>query len=141
MKSHLIIFIGIIFVIGCTQTDQLIDKEWHKDVLRVGMVVKVKTEKLEEYRNLHADNNEGVRDLLVKYNMRNFSIYLVQLADSNWYEFGYYEYWGDDLDADMKTMAEEPRNREWLDMCDPMQEGIIQGQEGWKRMDTIYYNY
>lgn len=141
MKSHLIIFIGIIFVIGCTQTDQLIDKEWHKDVLRVGMVVKVKTEKLEEYRNLHADNNEGVRDLLVKYNMRNFSIYLVQLADSNWYEFGYYEYWGDDLDADMKVMAEEPRNSEWLDMCDPMQEGIIQGQEGWKKMDRIYYNY
>lgn len=141
MKSHLIIFIGIIFVIGCTQTDQLIDKEWHKDVLRVGMVVKVKTEKLEEYKSLHADNNEGVRDLLVKYNMRNFSIYLVQLADSNWYEFGYYEYWGDDLDADMKVMAEEPRNSEWLDMCDPMQEGIIQGQEGWKKMDRIYYNY
>lgn len=126
---------------GCTRTEELIDTEWHKDTKRVGMVVKVKTEKLEEYKRLHADNNAGVRDLLIKYNMRNFSIYLVQLADSNWYEFGYYEYWGDDLEADMAIMAKEPRNKEWLEMCDPMQEGIIPGQEGWKKMDRIYYNY
>jgi len=141
MKKILILILGAMLIAACTNTDDMIEKEWHKDVKRVGMVVKVKPDKLEQYKQLHSDSNEGVRDLLCKYNMRNFSIFLVQLADSNWYEFGYYEYWGDDLEADMKALDSEPRNQEWLELCDPMQEGILQGQTGWKNMDRIYYNY
>ena len=44
---------------------------------RVGMVVKLNPEYLDEYKRLHADSNPGVRDLLVKANMRNFSIFLM----------------------------------------------------------------
>jgi len=141
MKKNLLIFFGILFIMACSPKEESINKEWHEDVKRVGMVVKVKPEMLDEYKELHADNNAGVRDLLIKYNMRNFSIFLVQLADGDWYEFGYYEYWGHDLDADMAKLASEPRNSEWLELCDPLQEGILPGQEGWKIMDRIYYNY
>lgn len=108
---------------------------------RVGMVVKIKKDKLDEYKKLHDDSNPGVRHLLKKYNMRNFSIFLVQLADSDWYEFGYYEYWGDDLQGDMAKLDAEPENIKWLEKCDPMQEGILPGQKGWKIMERIYYNY
>jgi L-rhamnose mutarotase len=113
----------------------------HEEVLRVGMVVKVKADKLEAYKQLHSDEEPGVRHLLKKYNMRNFSIFLVQLADSNWYEFGYYEYWGDNLDEDMRLLDQEPENKAWLGMCDPMQVGVLPEITGWKRMERIYYNY
>ena len=141
MRQISLLFILPLFIMSCSNNKNAISEEWHKDVKRVGMVVKLKPEVIDKYKELHADDNTGVRDLLEKYNMRNFSIFLLQLADSNWYEFAYYEYWGDNLEEDMKNLAEEPRNIEWLKECDPMQEGIFEGQEGWYQMDRIYYNY
>jgi L-rhamnose mutarotase len=129
------------FVMACNNTKMSIEQEWHKNVKRVGMVVKIKKEMLDEYKKMHADNNPGVRHLLTKYHMRNFSIFLVQLADGNWYEFGYYEYWGENLEKDMAKLDAEPENIKWLEKCDPMQEGIFPGQEGWKEMERIYFNY
>jgi len=126
---------------NCSHNEIGIDQNWHKYIKRVGMVVKVKKERIEEYKNLHADSNSGVRHLLTKYNMRNFSIFMVQLADGEWYEFGYYEYWGNDLDGDMAKLDAEPENMKWLELCNPMQEGILPDQKGWKVMDRIYYNY
>ena len=141
MKNSFLISLIFLFLISCTSNKDTINKEWHKNVKRVGMVVKIKKDKLEEYKKLHADNNPGVRHLLTKYHMRNFSIFLVQLADGDWYEFGYYEYWGDDLEGDMAKLDAEPENAKWLEKCDPMQEGILPGQEGWKEMERIYFNY
>jgi L-rhamnose mutarotase len=117
-----------------------IDAPDHKNVKRVGMVIRIKPEKLEEYLALHADTNPGVRDLLSKYNMRNFSIFMTQLEDGNYYEFGYYEYWGTDFEGDMAKLAEEPRNIEWLKLCDPLQ-SPVQGNPSWKDMKRIFYNY
>ena len=110
-----------------------------KDVKRVGMVVGLKPEMIEEYKRLHADEHAGVRDLLTKYNMHNFSIFLHQLPDGNWYEFGYYEYTGSDFEADMAKLAQEPRNQAWLEICDPMQVPL-EGENGWAEMECVYYN-
>lgn len=109
-----------------------------KPIKRVGMVVGIKPEKIEEYRRLHADSNAGVRDLLNKYHMHNFSIFL-QKIDDKWYEFGYYEYTGDDFKADMAKLYAEPRNKEWLKLCDPMQVPL-DGEKGWAKMERVYYN-
>jgi L-rhamnose mutarotase len=111
-----------------------------KNTRRIGMVTKIRPERLNEYLALHADTNPGVRDLLKKYNMRNFSIYMVQLEDGNYYEFGYYEYWGNDLEGDMAKLAEEPRNKAWLKICDPMQIPL-KGNTSWKEMKMIFLNY
>ena len=108
------------------------------DVKRVGMVTQLRPEKLAEYKRLHADSNPGVRDLLTKYHMRNFSIYL-QKIEGKWYEFGYYEYAGKNFEADMATMAKEPRTIEWLKMCDPMQKPLP-GSKGWTDMERVYLN-
>ena len=110
-----------------------------KEVKRVGMVIKIKPEYIEEYKAIHADSIPGVRDLLIEANMRNFSIFLHQLDDGNWYEFGYYEYTGDDFEADMARLEEHPRNIEWLKVCDNMQIPL-QGYDGWAEMDQVYFN-
>ena len=107
-------------------------------VKRVGMVVGLRPERMEEYKELHADSHFGVRDLLRKYNVRNFSIFLHQI-DGKWYEFGYYEYTGDDFEGDMAEMNAEPRTKEWLKVCDPMQIPL-EGEKSWAIMEQVYYN-
>lgn len=109
-----------------------------KEVKRVGMVVGIKPEVIEEYKRLHADDNPGVRDLLTKYHMHNFNIFLQEI-DGKWYEFGYYEYTGDDFEADMAELDKEPRNIEWLKVCDPMQVPLS-GADGWTEMELVYFN-
>jgi len=141
MKNLIMICFVLSLIVTCCRKEECIEKKWHKNVQRIGMVAKLKKEKVEEYKKLHADNNAGVRHLLTKYNMQNFSIFLVQFADGEWYEFGYYEYWGDDLEGDMLKLDNEPENKKWLELCDPMQESILSDQKGWKLMDRIYYNY
>ncbi len=110
-----------------------------KSTKRVGMVIGLKPDKVAEYRNLHADSNPGVRDLLRKYNLRNFSIFLVKMDDGNYYEFGVYDYVGNHYEEDMAKLAEEPRNKEWLKVCDPLQMPL-KGEQSWKIMEQIYYN-
>ena len=113
---------------------------FHKEVKCESMVINVKPENLDQYLALHAYSVEGVRDSLIKYNLRNFSIFITQLEDSNYYKLGYYEYWGDDFETDMKMLYVEPRNKAWLELCDPMQIPL-KGESSWKEMKRIYANY
>jgi L-rhamnose mutarotase len=110
----------------------------NQPVKRVGMVVGIQEDKIAQYKQLHADSNPGVRDLLSKYHMRNFSIYLQQI-EGQWYEFGYYEYTGKDYEGDMAQMGKEPRTLEWLKVCDPLQIPLP-GANGWTQMERVYLN-
>lgn len=106
---------------------------------RVGMVIGVKPDKIAAYKALHAASNPGVRDLLSKYHMKNFSIYLRPMDDGNYYLFGYYEYDGKDYTGDMAKLSAEKRNAEWLAVTDPMQKPL-KGQKSWTQMDEVYHN-
>ncbi len=117
-----------IFISGCG----------HRQVKRVGMVIRVRPEKIQEYKELHADSNPGVRDLLTKYNMHNFSIFLYEI-DGKFYEFGYYEYTGENYEEDMAKLDAEPRNKQWLKICDPLQIPL-EGEKSWAIMERVYYN-
>ena len=139
MKLKFVILLILINTfVSCNQDKK---KKMERELVtkRVGMVIKLKEESLAEYKRLHADGTAGVRDLLMKYNLHNFSIFLTRLEDGNYYEFGYYEYTGEDFDRDMRELSEEPRNIEWLKICDPMQEPIGDAK-GWKEMETVYFN-
>jgi L-rhamnose mutarotase len=118
-----------LFAASCTQVGS---------VKRVGMVTQLRSDKIADYKRLQVDSNPGVRDLLNKYHMRNFSIYLQQI-DGKWYEFGYYEYTGNNFEADMANMAKEPRTIAWLKQCDPMQKPLP-GSKGWTKMNRVYFN-
>jgi L-rhamnose mutarotase len=79
-----------------------------------------------------------VRDLLQKYNMHNFSIFIHEL-DGKYYLFGYYEYTGTDYKADMAKLAAEPRNEKWLATTGPMQIPPP-GEQSWSMMKEVYHN-
>ena len=144
---HLLVFIVFLFS-SCISEEPVkedakhsdMSYEKHKDVKRIGMLIKIKPDKLDDYIALHADTNAGVRHLLSKYNMRNFSIFMTQLEDGNYYEFGYWEYWGNDYEGDMQKIEAEPENKAWLILCDPMQIPL-EGETSWRHMKRIYHNY
>jgi len=111
--------------------------EWHGKIIEV--IDKYEPEFIDEYKTLHSDSNQGVRDLLNEAHMHNFSIFLHRLDNGNYYEFGYYEYTGNDFEADMEKLNKHPRNIEWLKICDSMQIPL-EGYEGWAEMEQVYYN-
>ena len=102
------------------------------------MVIQLKPEEMAEYKRIHADSYYGVRDLLTKYHMENFSIYLHKI-EGKWYEFGYYEYTGKDYEGDMAKLSAEPRNIEWLSNTDAMQIPL-DGAKSWTIMEEVFYN-
>lgn len=110
----------------------------HPPVKRVGMVIGVRPDKIAAYEAFHADSNPGVRDLLDKYHMHDFSIFIQQIGDK-WYEFGYYEYTGTNYDEDMAKLAKEPRNIAWLKQTDPLQIPL-NNSKGWTMMKRVYFN-
>ena len=106
---------------------------------RIGMVIGIRPDQITAYEALHAASNAGVRDLLAKYHMHNFSIYIEKLEGDRYYLFGYYEYTGRSYMADMKKLAAEPRNQEWLAATDPMQIPLP-GKPSWSVMREVYHN-
>ena len=132
LEVSILVLLTLIILSGCVQ------QQPKKNIKRVGMVVGINPDVIEEYKRLHADNYAGVRDLLTKYHMHNFSIFLQEI-DGKWYEFGYYEYTGDDFEGDMAKLDKEPRNSEWLKVCDPMQIPLP-GEKGWTVMERVYFN-
>ncbi len=106
---------------------------------RIGMVIGIKSDQISAYEALHAASNPGVRDLLTKYHMHNFSIFIHQLDEGKYYLFGYYEYTGTDYKADMAKLSAEPRNQKWLSTTDPMQIPFS-GEKSWAMMQEVYHN-
>ena len=122
------LLLAIVVLCGCAQ----------QQPKRVGMVIGLKPQYIEKYKELHADSNPGVRDLLNKYHMHNFTIFLHEI-DGKYYEFGYYEYTGKDFEGDMAKLDAEPRNKAWLSICDPMQKPL-KGYDSWAVMEEVYRN-
>ena len=106
---------------------------------RIGQVIELKAECLEEYKRVHADGHPGVRDLLAKYGLRNFSIFLKSVFGKNLL-FLYGEYDGDDFAGDMAKLAFEERDIAWHLQCDPMQLSLNEDGAGWAQMECVYFN-
>ena len=103
------------------------------------LIIGIKPDKISAYEALHAASNQGVRDLLDKYHMNNFSIYIQKMDESHYYLFAYYEYTGNNYKQDMDTLAREPRNIAWLSKTDAMQIPFA-GEKSWTKMQEVFHN-
>ena len=103
---------------------------------RHGMVLKVRPDRLEEYKKYHAAVWPEVLDMIWRCNMRNYSIYC-----KDGYLFSYYEYVGDDYAADMAKMAADAKTQEWWAVMQPMQEPLPTRREGewWAEMEEVFH--
>jgi len=127
-----VILLAFCFIFtGCAQ----------QNVKRYGSVIGVKPEKLEEYKQLHADVWPGVLKMIKECNIRNYSIYLGELEKGKYYLFSYFEYTGDDFEADMAKMTADPTTQKWWSFCEPCQSPIPTRKEGewWANMEEVFH--
>ena len=116
-------------------------KKDQDEVKRYGSVIGVKPEKVEYYQELHANPWSAVDKALEESHIRNYSIYLTQFDDGNWYLFSYLEYTGSDFEADMKKLGGNNEVRRWWKETDPCQVGLKNRTKGewWKAMKEVYH--
>jgi len=105
-------------------------------VKRYGMVIRVRPEKLEEYKRLHAKVWPAVLRTISDCNIRNYSIY-----HKDGYLFSYLEYHGGDFGTDMAKMAADPVTQEWWAVCEPCQEPLPTRAPGewWADMEEVFH--
>jgi L-rhamnose mutarotase len=133
--SRLIILL-ILFSYGCGDCSKNNNEIQKESVKRYGWVIKVKPEKLEEYKKLHANPWPEVNAKLKECNIQNYSIYY---RDGQL--FSYLEYTGTDFDNDMKIMAADSIINEWWKLTDPCQEPVESAKDGvwWADLDEVYH--
>ena len=109
---------------------------------RYGMVIRLKPEKVEYYKKLHANAWKGVLDQITKSHIHNFSIYMVQLKPGEYYLFSHFEYTGEDFEQDMKNMGEDAETQRWWRETDPCQYPISTAKEGdtWTSMEELFHH-
>ena len=132
-KLILIIMLAVIGPagLGCVQ----------QEAQRYGMVLGLKEDKIAKYTKIHAAVWPGVLKMIEDCNIKNYSIYLHQLDDGKHYLFSYFEYTGDDFEADMEKMAADAVTQKWWDICEPMQIPVKNRQEGewWANMKEVFH--
>ena len=103
---------------------------------RFGMVIKLKPEKIEEYKKLHNAVWPDVLKIISECNIHNYSIYL-----KNDHLFSYFEYTGNEFKSDMEKMAAQPATQKWWAVCKPCQVPLENRENGewWANMEEIFH--
>jgi L-rhamnose mutarotase len=109
-------------------------------VQRYGFVIGLKPEKKDEYVKLHAETWPEVLDMISKCNIRNYSIYMTEL-EGKLYLFAYFEYTGEDFEADMEKMKADPKTNEWWEVTDPCQIRLPDTPDGeqWLQIEEVFH--
>ena len=103
---------------------------------RIGRIIQVKPEAIEEYERIHAAVWPEVLATISACNIRNYSIFRHGTL-----LFAYFEYIGDDYEADMAKMAVDPKTREWWTWTEPMQTPLETRvlDEWWTAMKEVFH--
>lgn len=105
---------------------------------RMGHVIGIRADDIEEYRRLHAAAWPEVLARLAASNITNYSIFLRQPENLM---FSYWEYVGTDFAADNAAIAADPATRRWWAICGPMQAPLASRAEGewWAPMEEVFH--
>lgn len=103
---------------------------------RYGQIIRVKPENFGAYKAYHAAVWPDVLQMITACNIRNYSIF-----HRDGLLFAYFEYTGDDFDADMAKMAADQTTRQWWAIMEPMQQPVENSREGewWAHMEEVFH--
>ncbi len=103
---------------------------------RFGQLIRVKPERVEYYKELHANPWECVLEVLKESNVQNYSIFIT--PDNQL--FAYFEYTGVDLESDMKKIASSECTQRWWKETDPCQESLSSNtEEWWLNLEEVFH--
>jgi len=108
---------------------------------RMGLITRVKPDKVDQYVQLHANTWPDVLRRNTECHIRNYSIFLKNLPNGEHYLFAYLEYTGDDFEADMRKMAADPEIQQWWALCKPCLEAVekLSPGEVWAPMQQVFF--
>jgi L-rhamnose mutarotase len=100
------------------------------------MVIGLKPEAEEKYKQYHAAVWPDVLKMIQQCNIRNYSIYL-----KDHILYSYFEYCGEDFAADMAKMAADKTTQEWWAIMEPMQAPVATRKPGewWAEMEEVFH--
>ncbi|RXK41397.1 hypothetical protein M231_01302 [Tremella mesenterica] len=94
---------------------------------RICQVIRVKPERLEEYKEVHSEVWPQVLDTLKKANIVDYTIhYFAPLS----LLIAHLRYLGKDYEADMALIRSDETTRRWWALTDGMQESFVDGAVG-----------
>jgi len=103
---------------------------------RFGQLIRIKKEKLDYYKSLHANPWPCVLKKIKDCNIQNYSIFL----SPNNELFAYFEYIGNDFNLDMKRMASDKCIQKWWKETDPCQESLDKtGKNWWLNLEEVFH--
>jgi len=105
---------------------------------RMGMLIGIAPQHIAEYRRLHANVWPAVLARIQRSNIRNYSIFLREPENLL---FGYWEYHGDDFEADVAAIAADPETQRWWGVCGPCRVPLASRQPGehWAPMSSVFH--
>lgn len=108
---------------------------------RYGMVIGLNAEKLDEYKKLHAAVWPDVLKMITACHIKNYSIYLFEAKENEYFLFSYFEYTGTDFKGDMDKMAADPTTQRWWSCCKPCQQPVPIRQPGewWANLEEVFH--
>jgi len=103
---------------------------------RFGQIIGVDPTQFEKYKKYHAAVWPEILEMIKKCNISNYSIY-----HKDGMLFAYMEYNGDNFEADMAKMAEDPKTQEWWSIMEPMQKPVSTRAKGewWANMEEVFH--
>lgn len=106
---------------------------------RKAMMIRLNPEKMAEYKELHANAWPGILRQITACNIRNYSIFLREPENLL---VGMFEYHGNDYEADMKAMADDPETQRWWALTDPCQSPLESAapEEWWVPMEEVFHH-
>jgi L-rhamnose mutarotase len=136
LTKHLLLLLLFWFFATCT-----VYGANPSQVRRFGQVAKLKADKVETYKQLHANIWPKVVAATKKFHMTNYSIWMKELEPGEHYLFGYFEYTGNDFDQDMKDyMQENSEVKKWEIVAGNCLEKLSDDDsESWKDMEEVFH--
>ena len=103
---------------------------------RFGQRIDLRPDRIEQYERLHADVWPEVLDQIRRSNIRNYTIFREGTS-----LFAYFEYVGDDFEADMGAMAADPATQRWWALTEPLQDPLPDREPGgwWKTISEVFH--
>lgn len=104
---------------------------------RYGQIIGVRPEQIATYEDIHTRVWPEVLTKIAACHMHNYTIFRYGNL-----LFAYFEYNGDDFDADMLKMSTDPKTREWWTHTDPMQDPMPDRPDGawWTTMREVFHS-
>lgn len=103
---------------------------------RFGAMVILKPDQVEKYKTLHTAVWPKVLEVIAECHIHNYTIFLRDNI-----LFSYFEYHGEDINADMDYMAADPTTQEWWACCVPCFEGanLKDRSSWWKPLEEVFH--